>query len=35
MKEFVESEHSGNFPVELVTKISAWILEDPFYTFEG
>ena len=36
MEEFMESEHSGIFQVELVTKkYSAWVFGDPFYVYEG
>ena len=33
MKEFMESEHSGIFHVEMVTKNV--VLRDPFYAYEG
>ena len=35
MEEFMESEHSGIFRVELVTKNVPKVLGDPFYAYEG
>ena len=36
MEEFIESEHSDIFWVELATKnVVLWVLGDPFYAYES